>query len=181
MAEIADLIRNGDSKRLEIKLNKSDVETIREAVDSKNFHSLHHVGRSGDINMAKLFLNKKFDANFPQPSTGKTALHFAVESDNLSLAKFLINQSKVNVDSTANHEINFAHRRTNMGGNNILHIAVSNENFEMVKMILSNKRTRSLWEQRNNVNCTPLELALFMENANIATEILGYRLVMHIQ
>ena len=176
MAEIAELIRSGDTKKLEIVLkNATVVDMIRDAVDSKNLHSLHHVGRDGNANIAKLFLNRKFNPSFSNPSTGKTMLHFAVESDNLNLVKFLISQSKVEVHLTATHEINFANRKTNLGGNNIMHIAVANENFDMVKQILNSKRTKSLWKKRNNANCTPLELALFLKNARIASELLTNR------
>ena len=138
--------------------------------------AMHYAGQRiqpGSREIVRILVDKKFDLSLKQPSSGKTILHFAIEHDNTALVKFLIGQKSVNVTETAYASIRLPEGMTHSAGNNLLHFAVARGNRDLVELVSTDKKTKSLFEARNQLSLTPLELAMMLKNEQISKILLG--------
>ena len=126
--------------------------------------------------------DENLDVNYVEPSTGNTALHYAVlgrdprpatEEDGTREEYEQRGPYETVVDLLA-RDARINPNPQNKGKTTPLHLAVGHNQHAMVKLLLRNRRTDV--NLRNNLNETALHIAVDEENEQITAELLRYRL-----
>ncbi|KAK3091585.1 hypothetical protein FSP39_020963 [Pinctada imbricata] len=95
---------------------------------AKNFSGLtplHLAAQKGDMEALKCLIRGKADINVPDGKSGRTALHHAVEVEDLSVAGYLILEAGASVNAQC------------FNGNTALHIACGRQNLGMVALLMA--------------------------------------------
>ncbi len=114
--------------------------------------------------------DQNLDVNYTEPSTGNTALHYAVQGDDPvgaargpyeTVVDLLVRRTLLNPNLK------------NTNGATPLHLAVRHAKLETVRLLLGNRRLDA--NLTNNVGETALHIAVDLAHENILAELLRYR------
>ncbi|GFN89059.1 nuclear factor NF-kappa-b p105 subunit [Plakobranchus ocellatus] len=89
------------------------------------YSPVHLVAQSGNVNMLRILIYAQADINLPDGKSGKTALHHAVDNNDLPIAGFLLTEARTFVNARC------------FDGNTALHIACARQLVAMVALLIT--------------------------------------------
>ncbi|XP_005091024.1 nuclear factor NF-kappa-B p105 subunit isoform X2 [Aplysia californica] len=89
------------------------------------YSPIHLASQLGDVSMLRTLVFGKADADLPDGKSGKTALHHAVDNDDLPVAGYLLMEAHVNVNARC------------FDGNTALHVACARQLVGMVALLVA--------------------------------------------
>ncbi|CAH1795432.1 unnamed protein product [Owenia fusiformis] len=122
---------NGDDRCLEVLLKYfaerylEDDYAVLETLNYDGYAPIHLAVKSRSLTCVKLLAIPECNVNIRDGTSGNTALHLAVELDRLSIAGFLTQKGKVDIN-VARYD-----------GNTPLHLAVSLQNVAMTALLIA--------------------------------------------
>ncbi|GFS09172.1 nuclear factor NF-kappa-B p105 subunit [Elysia marginata] len=89
------------------------------------YSPVHLVAQCGNVDMLRTLIYAQADVNLPDGKSGKTALHHAVDNNDLPVAGFLLTEAKTSVNARC------------FDGNTALHIACARQLVAMVALLIT--------------------------------------------
>ncbi|RUS85575.1 hypothetical protein EGW08_006658 [Elysia chlorotica] len=112
-------------KYLRPGMSKSDPFPELNYLNFDGYSPVHLAAQSGNVNMLRTLIYAQADVNLPDGKSGKTALHHAVDSNDLPVAGFLLTEAHTDVNARC------------FDGNTALHIACARQLVAMVALLVT--------------------------------------------
>ncbi|KAK3787613.1 hypothetical protein RRG08_034316 [Elysia crispata] len=112
-------------KYLRPGLTKADPFPELNYLNYDGYSPVHLVAQSGNVDMLRTLIYAQADVNLPDGKSGKTALHHAVDNNDLPVAGFLLTEAHTDVNARC------------FDGNTALHIACARQLVAMVALLIT--------------------------------------------